>query len=127
MALVSTNQGMAVTWLEPCMMPVFQLAPAKAPEPPRPSISAWLKECRPFALLNVPTQVVPSWLTSGPTPLVTAAVILLSASLQETFVPCTTMLGCARSKAAASSLKYWSGCAPLGMYQNEIVTLGWPA
>src|SRR5467141_152476 len=99
------NHGMAVVFVVLIRLDVFQLAGTKADLPPRPSISAWLNWCRPPVLEKAPTQVVPSWLTSGPTPLVSDAVILLKASLQSTSVPSTWMLGCAALKAAASALK----------------------
>src|SRR6266545_3931283 len=105
MALVSMNQGTAVVWLLPTRPELLHAAGTKADLPPRPSISPWLSGCSPPVLEKAPTQVVPSWVTSGPTPLVSAVVILLKASPQSVRVPSTSMLGCTALKAAASALK----------------------
>src|SRR6266568_2993091 len=105
MALVSMNQGIAVVWPLPTSDELAQAAGTNADLPPSPSTSPWLNECRPPVLEKAPTHVVPSCVTSGPTPLVRAVVILLNASPQSTSVPSTSMLGCVALKAAASALK----------------------
>src|ERR1041385_8349397 len=99
------NQGIAVVWPRPTRLELAQAPGTKADLPPRPSTSAWLNECRPPVFENAPTHVVPSWVTSGPTPLVREVVILLNASPQSTSVPSTSMLGWAALKAAPSALK----------------------
>src|SRR5216117_2470985 len=99
------NQGIAVVCPLLTRLLLAHAPGTNADLPPRPSISAWLNECRPPVLEKAPTHVVPSCVTSGPTPLVRAVVILLKASPQSTSVPSTSMLGCSALKAAASVLK----------------------
>src|SRR5437588_5295834 len=119
------NQGIAVVWLLPTSEELAHAAGTNADLPPSPSISPWLNECRPPVLENAPTHVVPSCVTSGPTPLVRAVVILLNASPHWTRVPWTWMFGWTASNACASELKYPVGSPPLGMYQTWMVTFGW--
>lgn len=70
--------------------------------------------------LIAPTQVVPSWVRSGPTPLVAAVVILVQATPQSRTVTFTSTPW-AFSKGATRALKSSAGWGLLGMIQTSRV------
>ena len=70
-----------------------QLAGMNASWPPRAATSAPVYGRSAFRAVNPPTQVVPNWVTSGPSPLVMAVLSRVNASFHCTWTGRTVMFG----------------------------------